>query len=241
MPFPLAHPAAVLPFRRYCPRYFSFPALIIGSVVPDLGYGLGRPGMAVFSHRFVAGAFGFCLPVGLVILLLFYLARRRVVAILPARHRLALTPLCERPAGPVLVMVVSLLVGAWTHLLLDSLTHRDGWLTLHLPVLQTTLPLGGKAQVMLCDVLYAVCTFCGVAWLAVAYLGWLKRATGPASQNTASAPWLTASFLASLVLALAMIGRGPRPQIGLPAVGVISLLLVSAFFLATSRSVCKTD
>ena len=38
MPFPLAHPAAVLPFRRYCSRWLNFPALVIGSLVPDLGY-----------------------------------------------------------------------------------------------------------------------------------------------------------------------------------------------------------
>ena len=28
MPFTLAHPAAVLPLKRFCPRYLSFPALI---------------------------------------------------------------------------------------------------------------------------------------------------------------------------------------------------------------------
>jgi hypothetical protein len=42
MPFPLAHPAAVLPLRRYCPKYLSFPVLIVGSLVPDVGYCLGR-------------------------------------------------------------------------------------------------------------------------------------------------------------------------------------------------------
>jgi hypothetical protein len=38
MPFPLAHPVAVLPFRRYCPRFFSLPALVAGSLVPDYGH-----------------------------------------------------------------------------------------------------------------------------------------------------------------------------------------------------------
>src|SRR6185503_14629770 len=99
MPFPLAHPAAVLPLRRFCPRYLSFPALIIGSLSPDLGYLSGSFRLDVFSHRFLAGSFGFCLPAGLLLLLAFYLVRSRVVGILPARYRPVLSPLCQRPIG----------------------------------------------------------------------------------------------------------------------------------------------
>ena len=90
MPFPLAHPAAVLPLRRCCPRYLSFPALVIGSLCPDSGY-LFHAGN--FSHRFLAGSFGFCLPVGLVLVLVFYGVRRPVIGILPASYRRLLLPL----------------------------------------------------------------------------------------------------------------------------------------------------
>ena len=62
--------------RRCCPRYFSFPALIIGSLSPDVGYFFNAGN---FSHRFLAGSFGFCLPVGLVVVLVFYGGRRPVV------------------------------------------------------------------------------------------------------------------------------------------------------------------
>jgi hypothetical protein len=59
MPFPVAHLAAVLPLRRYCPRYLSFPALVVGSLSPDLGYLFGHLHTDWFSHRFWAGSFGF--------------------------------------------------------------------------------------------------------------------------------------------------------------------------------------
>jgi hypothetical protein len=49
MPYPLAHPAAVLPLRRLCPRRLSFPALVVGSLCPDVGYPLG---VSRFSHSF---------------------------------------------------------------------------------------------------------------------------------------------------------------------------------------------
>jgi hypothetical protein len=137
MPFPLAHPAAVLPLRRYCPRYFNFPALVIGSLCPDVGYFFD---CGNFSHRFLAGSVGFCLPVGLLCVLVFYGVRWPVVGILPAGYRRSLLPFCQRPAGNPFLIVLSLLIGVWTHLLLDSITHPDDWLVKYLPVV-TGLPL----------------------------------------------------------------------------------------------------
>ena len=63
MPFPLAHPAAVLPFRRYCPHWLNFTALLVGSVSPDLGYLFGPLKVDVLSHT-LAGSVLFCLPAG---------------------------------------------------------------------------------------------------------------------------------------------------------------------------------
>ena len=92
MPIPLAHPAAVLPLCRFCPRYLSFGALVIGSLLPDVAYTIDDlnkfsrtlvflfgPSVGYseyvrnawdwddFSHTF-AGSLGFCLPVGLLLL-----------------------------------------------------------------------------------------------------------------------------------------------------------------------------
>ena len=75
MPFTLAHPAAVLPLRRFCPRFLNFPALVVGSVGPDAGYAFGWLGADQVSHRFL-GSFVFCLPVGLVLVGLFKCAVR---------------------------------------------------------------------------------------------------------------------------------------------------------------------
>lgn len=98
MPFPIAHPAAVMPLRRYCPRWLSLPALIIGSVSPDAGYLFGEKGAGGFSHGFL-GSFGFCLPAGLLMVALFYSLRAPLAGILPAPYQRALLPLCKRPPG----------------------------------------------------------------------------------------------------------------------------------------------
>lgn len=240
MPFPLAHPAAVLPLRRYCPRYFSFPALIIGSLSPDVGYCFGHLHVDWFSHRFFAGSFGFCLPTGLLMLLVFYLGRSPAVGVLPARYRQAFLPLCQRPVGSPFAILASLLIGAWTHLFLDSIAHEEGWLVEHLPILQSSLPWLGKHTFRVCDVLYAGCTFCGVAWLVLAYLRWLERAAGSPVLTTPGMKWSYAFALASAILFVALASRGAHRPIGLILLGIITVLLVIGFLVVTGWHVGET-
>jgi hypothetical protein len=240
MPFPLAHPAAILPLRRYCPRHLSFPALIIGSLSPDVGYCFGNLNAGNFSHRFLAGSFGFCLPVGLVLVLVFYIARWPVVGILPSSYRRAFLPLCQRPAGSPFLIVISLLIGAWTHLFLDSFTHPDGWLVEHLPVLQAPVLPVGQHRLMVCEVLYAGCTFAGVAWLAFCYLRWLEKAAGSPVPTTRGMKWGCSLLLASSILFIALASRGAHQLIGIVPAGIIAVLLVIGFLLATGRLFSQT-
>src|SRR5437764_14075215 len=94
MPFPLAHPAAVLPFRRYCSRWLNFPALVIGSLVPDMGYLF--PLISDLSHE-PFGSILFGLPVGGLILAAFYALRAQVLARMPAALRRSVPPASQRP------------------------------------------------------------------------------------------------------------------------------------------------
>jgi hypothetical protein len=232
MPFPLAHPAAVLPLRRLCPRRFNFPALVIGSLCPDVGYGFGRLHLDQFSHRFLAGSFGFCLPVGLLLVLLFYRLRWPVVQRLPARHRRIFEPLCLRPAGSLWVVVISLLVGAWTHIFLDSLTHANGWLVEHLPVLQTSLG-AGNFSLQVCDLLYSITTFVGVLWLALAYLNWLERAAETRNWIWPGFKYAAGLLLAAFTLLLSFASHVRFLSFGLKTIALLTALLVAGFFLVT--------
>ena len=240
MPFPLAHPAAILPLRRYCPRYLSFPALVIGSLSPDVGYFSGHFRLGEFSHRLLPGSFGFCLPVGLVLVLVFYIARLPMVGILPSSYRRVFLPLCQRPAGSLFLIVISLLIGAWTHLFLDSFTHPDGWLVEHLPVLQAPVLPVGQHRLMVCEVLYAGCTFAGVAWLAFCYLRWLEPAAGSPAPTTRGLKWGCALLLASSILFIALASRDAHQLIGIVPAGIMVVLLVIGFLLATGKPFRKT-
>jgi Domain of unknown function (DUF4184) len=138
MPWTLSHPAAVLPFRRFSPKPVDFAALTIGSMTPDIGYYIDRFDFATFAHT-LPGSFLACLPTGMIMLILYYLFCRPVCYALPSPHRQALLPLCPNlPQGLRRwgIVLLSLLLGAWTHNFWDSFTHEHGWFVDRFPALQ---------------------------------------------------------------------------------------------------------
>ena len=232
MPFPPAHPAAVLPLRRYCPRFLSFPALVIGSLSPDLGYAFGDWRVSWLSHRFWAGSLEFCLPAGLVLVLVFYLVRLPAVRILPVPYRQLFLPLCQRPASSPCAVIVSLLIGAWTHIFLDSITHPDGWLVGHLAILRGSVPWVGARRLGVYQLLYAAWTFGGVAWLGFSWLSWLEKSPAHRGPMRPGRKWCWALLLASGILLIAEASRGPYQVIGVIPAAIIAVLLLVGFVIA---------
>jgi hypothetical protein len=232
MPFPLAHPAAVLPLRPFCPKRLNFPALVIGSLTPDLGYAFGHLRVDRLSHRFWAGSLGFCLPAGLVLVAAFYLIRRPLIRALPEQYQPALTPVCRQRAGSPAAIIISVLIGAWSHILLDSITHEDGWLVEHVALLRITLPW----RLSVYSFLYAVCTFGGVLWLALRYLRWLELSFDRGRLAAARKNWVSSLLFAGAITVLAEAGRGPHQTVGLISETIVTGLLVTGFVAATART-----
>ena len=199
MPFPLAHPAAVLPLRRYCPRRLSFPALVIGSLTPDASYCLGEKEGGAFGHSLL-GSVAFCLPVGILLVALFYGLRSPVVRRLPAPYQQALLPFCRRPLGSFWVVVISLLIGTWTHILWDSFTHTNGWCVQHLPILQSVVISVGSRTARVCHLLWYGCSFAGVIWLFLAFEKWKQACVNGGAGASARTVLRDAVLVAVLVL-----------------------------------------
>jgi hypothetical protein len=229
MPFPLAHPAAVLPLRRYCPRYLNFPALVIGSLSPDFAYAFGSLHLGWFSHRLLAGSFGFCLPTGLVVVSVLYLARAPAVDLLPSRCGELFGPRGWKPRGSWLAFPVSVLIGAWTHIVLDSVFHQHGWLVKHLPALQKSIFWFGARRLPTWQLLYGTFSFVGAAWVAGAYLAWREQATGSRTRR----PALRGSC--ALLFGAATLGLATdRSNINLVLLGILTTILVLGFLAATA-------
>ncbi len=204
MPFPLAHPAAALPFRRFCPRYLSFSALMIGSIVPDVAYSIDDLnkfshtlqllfGSAVndlqyvreawdwddFSHT-LPGSICFCLPVGILLLLIFTGLRTAMASILPNPHRNALLELCEKRSHPTWISyALSLLIGIWLHILWDCFTNGDRWLGQQFSFLNFAIIQYGSVQIETSRLFWWASSIGGMLALLIAYWKFIRRQKAP--------------------------------------------------------------
>lgn len=178
MPWTFSHPAAVLPFYRYCPRYLSFPGLLVGSLMPDFGYYIGHFGLARLAHTVVGGVI-VCLPIGLAVLCVLAALRDPLLFLLPRRHRvvvghvLATNPrLTLHTAG---VVGASVIVGAWSHIAWDAFTHEGRWGQVQLSWLGETAWTLGGLDIPFYAVLQHASTLFGALVLVLGYRRLLRR------------------------------------------------------------------
>jgi hypothetical protein len=190
VPFPLAHPAAVLPLRRLCPQWLSLAGLVIGSLAPDAAYALPRLQLGPFAHGWL-GAAAFGLLAGGVGVALLAWVRRPLVATLPQPHREALQPLCQRGFGPPARLAVSLVLGAWTHVLWDALIREHHWMAqLGEGSRSDTAYLPGT-DLLIARLPWYASTVAGLLVLGVVYLFWLRkrRAAVPITPGGETVRW----------------------------------------------------
>ncbi len=221
MPFTLAHPAAVLPLKRYCPRPLNFCALVAGSLAPDAGYCFARFNWDELAHEFV-GSFTFDLPASLLMLLFIYGLRHPLLDRLPDRLRPLLLPRSWQPVPPPFVMISSILLGTWTHLVWDSCTHNHGWLGAQLPFLQMPLATWHWHTLLVCHVLWYASSSVGVAGVCLAYERRLRAATPRAP----AVRWRNAVLVGLLVLPIEAVHHAVHGVRGIVVVSVCSLVLI---------------
>jgi hypothetical protein len=192
MPFTFAHPAAVLPLRRF--RFLQTVPLFIGSVVPDVPYFLPeRWGRATFPDTHTLyGSFQICVPLGMALLILLLLLREPLTVLLGARVRWlclrSLERFNERPLHWPIALV-SVLIGAWTHIIWDSFTHETGWTTARVAALSAPVSLFGW-DTATSHLLQYVSSVFGLVVLAVWTWALLKRVPESVSDSRPRASWL---------------------------------------------------
>lgn len=161
-----------MPQQKYCPKYFNLPALMAGSLTPDLGYYLHNWIWSLAGHSWL-GSISFDLPAGLAITALFYLCIRPFSRLLPYPHREACSAVCPVVRLPdlrsLLVASVSVLIGAWTHIIWDGFTHANGWCVRELAPYTPTLFSLGDYNVTVWHLLQHGSTFLGLLLLFLAY------------------------------------------------------------------------
>ena len=217
MPATFAHPAAILPFRRFTAARFDFAALVIGSMAPDFGYYVQRFDVASYAHGF-AGSVLICVPFGFAAYAAFRVVRAPVIYLLPLPHRSALMSIvaASPPVTPARLwpIGISILFGAWTHCVWDSFTHKSGWVVQRIAGLQETVFRTGVIELPGHHLLQHASTLLGTAILTYAYLAWLRvqpRAAAASSDRmTDRTRYLLLGTLAVISLAVAVCLATPR-------------------------------
>ena len=120
MPYPFAHPAAVLPLARLMGPLAVPSALAIGSTLPDLWYFV--PLASRDESHSIPALLWFCLPLGAAAYLLFHLVLKQPLVALIS-PRLGAFACAGLPRVPWYAVAASLVAGALTHIAWDALVH----------------------------------------------------------------------------------------------------------------------
>jgi hypothetical protein len=136
VPFTISHAAAVLPLRGFGRFRLPLAALMIGSMSPDFAYFLPGDLDRVDTHS-IAGVFWFSWPISIGLWLLFVrVLEQPTRALMSDSWHARFVPSEQALTLKALTMAsIAVILGALTHLLWDSFTHRGTLMIELLPAL----------------------------------------------------------------------------------------------------------
>ena len=140
MPFTFSHPAILLPLRFLNKNYFSITGLIMGSMVPDFYFLLQMRTSDNFSHEGY-GILLLNLPLAIVLCVIFHnIVKQPLVASLPNVLQKKCMPFYSEKWNHYFLLnswkvLLSIVIGVFSHLFWDSFTHSDGYFVEHIAYL----------------------------------------------------------------------------------------------------------
>jgi hypothetical protein len=158
MPFTFSHPAIILPFKYLPGKWFSFTALVIGSLTPDFEYFIRMKVQSNYSHT-IYGIFWFDLPLAIFLSFIFHnLIRNDLFLNSPKFIKSRVSIFNSFNWNNYfkenwIIVIVSALIGIATHIFWDGFTHNHGYFTEHISYLRNdilifknTIPIWKIAQ-----------------------------------------------------------------------------------------------
>lgn len=124
-------------------------ALIIGSMAPDFEYFIRMRVKSIYSHSLI-GLLWFDLPLTLILAFLFHNAvRNALINNLPNFLASRLTASNQFDWNSYfkrhyIIIIISALIGAFSHLAWDSFTHEDGFAVERITYLSSNISIAGK-------------------------------------------------------------------------------------------------
>jgi len=203
MPLTFAHPAVILPLNYLPKRWLSLTGLIVGSVVPDFEYFIRMKVYSIYSHTWF-GLIWFDLPLAFVLTFVYHnIVRDMLISNSPRvlHSRLSIYKgfnWNNYAKKNSLVVIISILIGAVSHLFWDSFTHENGYFVVTFNMTRQVSVLG--LYLPLYKVIQHLSTLTGgVAILIVIFT--LKKISGQ-PQNNILRYWVMVVAVVVSILAL---------------------------------------
>lgn len=229
MPFTFAHPAIVMPLTKLPVKWFSLTGLIVVSIVPDFEYFLRMRVKSIYSHT-IGGIFWFDLPIAIIISFLFHLiVRDSLFKSLPIflRKRLIIFTKFNWLAYFVVnwpVILISILIGTFSHILWDSFTHDNGYIVDRIALLKNEISFY-NIHIPLFKVFQHLSTILG--GLYIFYYLWTMPETSIDVGQTSFTYWIVFGILTCLTLFIRVIQGLEVRQYGHFIVTIISATLLA--------------
>jgi hypothetical protein len=229
MPFTFSHPAIVLPLTYLPKRWVSLTGLVVGSMTPDFEYFIRMKLQGAYGHS-LAGLFWFDLPLGLILTFLFHqMVRDSFFANLPLMLKQRLMKFCDFNWLVYFkqnwwIVVLSILVGAASHIFWDGFTHRYGYFVQMISALKTEFEIQGF-HLPVYHVLQQLSTVVGGT---VVVFSILKISRDYSIENSTSTQyWIIVGGL-SIVISTIRISQGLNAK----SLAHLVVICISAFFIS---------
>lgn len=229
MPFTFSHPAIVLPLKYFPNKWFSLTGLVIGSLTPDFEYFLRMKIKSNFSHT-LEGVFWFDLPLGILLAFIFHnIVRNRLFLNVPTFLQSRFSNFTKFNWNEYfkknwIVVIISILIGAFSHLFWDSFTHDDGYFVTHFHVLQNSVKFYND-HIPILKILQHSSTLIGA--LIIAFTIYKLPSEEIEKKKINMKYWLILTFITFSIFAVKLLNGLDIKQYGNVIVTTISAVLIA--------------
>ena len=218
MPFTFAHAAAAAPIWYVLRKRLVLSALVIGCMSPDFEYFVQLKMRRTISHEWY-GLVLLDLPLALGALWLLHRVLKRPLLLLLPERLAHLRSIGDGrfdffPFGRFCKLCISILLGAASHVVWDSMTHINGWTVRHVAFFRRLLLAGTPLEKPVYTFLQNGCTVFGMAFLLLWVVHTLQRI--PARPAQCVLPFKTRARVLLLLGACALAAGAANALAGNP-------------------------
>lgn len=240
MPFTFSHPAIIFPVRWIFRKGTSLTGLVLGSVVPDFEKFLKMAPGNSFSHTW-HGIFWFNLPLAILLSFVFHLyVRNPLIENLPEFLRKRLYAFKsvnwkEKFMASYGTVILSIIIGAVSHIAWDDLTHKKGKIVKVINFLDRKVQLMGSFSLPFYTLLDYLSSIGGAVFILVVVLKLPPTETATRSTREKLRYWAVCMVVALLIIPLRFtdgIDKDDLWELLIPSISafLISLIITSVLF-----------